>query len=191
MRLWKAAGFFPVAHFVWPKRYASSSRFARYQHEQAYLLAKGRPHTPRVLLPDVLEWRYTGNTLHPTQKPLRAVRPLIKAFSAVDEIVLDPFAGSGTTALAAFLLGRRYIGIEVRKDYATIAQQRLRKKGGENPMNTDDKQRTPSYPNRQRSTAPRDGFWATCPQCRHKFATPKAWIVKYLERIGYQAGQAA
>ncbi len=191
MRMWKDAGFYPVSHFVWPKRYASSRRFARYQHEQAYLLAKGNPRTPALLLPDVLEWRYTGNRLHPTQKPLVALRPLIEAFSTVDEIVLDPFAGSGTSALAALLLGRRYIGIEVRQDYATIAQQRLRKKGGENPMNTDDNQRTPSSPTRQRGSAPRDGFWATCPQCRHKFATPKAWVVKYLARIGYQAGQSA
>lgn len=94
-------------------------------------------------------------------------------------------------ARAALLLGRRYIGMEVSPDYATIAQQRLRKKGGENPMNTDDEKRTPRYPHRQRSTAPRDGFWATCLQCRHKFATPKAWIVKYLARIGYQADNAA
>jgi len=55
MRIWKDAGFYPVSHFVWHKRYASSSRFARAQHEQAYLLAKGRPRAPRMVLPDVLE----------------------------------------------------------------------------------------------------------------------------------------
>ncbi len=45
--------------------------------------------------------------------------------------------------------------------------------------------RPPSYPQRKPTTMRRDGFWATCPQCSHKFATPKAWVFKYLERIGY------
>ncbi len=49
MRLWKEAGFYPVSHFVWPKRYASRVHFARSQHEQAYLLAKGRPRIPDLV----------------------------------------------------------------------------------------------------------------------------------------------
>jgi adenine-specific DNA-methyltransferase len=110
---WRKAGFDPIGHLVWVKSYASAEKFVRYYHEQAYLLAKGRPRKPRLRLPDVLEWRYTGNELHPTQKPVMAILPLIMAYSEKGDIVLDPFAGSGTTAVAAQELGRRFIGIEL------------------------------------------------------------------------------
>jgi adenine-specific DNA-methyltransferase len=122
---WKAAGFRPVGHLVWVKRYASSERFLRYSHESAYLLAKGHPERPQTVLRDVQEWRYTGNTLHPTQKPVMALRPPIQAFTRPGEIVLDPFVGSGTTAVAAKALGRRYIGIDIEPKYAVCAQNRL------------------------------------------------------------------
>ncbi|MDP2896378.1 MAG: DNA methyltransferase [bacterium] len=122
---WRAAGFRPVGHLVWTKRYASSERYLRYQHEQAYLLAKGRPDKPRTALPDVLPWHYTGNRLHPTQKPVRSLKPLIEAFTRRGEIVLDPFCGSGSTLLAAKILHRRYIGIELDAAHCQTAQARL------------------------------------------------------------------
>lgn len=122
---WKAAGLQPVGHLVWTKNYYSQERFVRYSHESAYLLAKGSPPKPRIGLRDVLDWRYTGDVLHPTQKPVMAMLPLIMAYSKVDDIVLDPFAGSGTTAVAAHTLGRRYIGIELDPQYARIAEERL------------------------------------------------------------------
>lgn len=122
---WKAAGFQPVGHIVLVKRYASGSRFLRYQHEQAYLLAKGQPTPRRFPLKDVLQWEYTGNRFHPTQKPVSALRPLIGAFSKRGDVVLDPFAGSGSTLVAAAELQRRYIGIEVSKQYWQTAMRRL------------------------------------------------------------------
>jgi adenine-specific DNA-methyltransferase len=126
---WKAAGFHPVGHLVWAKPYHSNGGYVRYSHEEAYLLAKGVPDTPPVLLRDVLEWRYTGNTLHPTQKPVMAMLPVIMAFSRVRDIVLDPFVGSGTTAVAAKQLGRRYIGIEIDPIMAGQAEERVRQEG--------------------------------------------------------------
>ena len=122
---WKAAGLYPVGHLVWTKNYYSKERFVRYSHESAYLLAKGNPPKPRIALRDVLDWRYTGDTLHPTQKPVMALLPLIMAYSQIGDIVLDPFAGSGTTAVAAAALGRRYIGIELEPKYAAIAEERV------------------------------------------------------------------
>jgi adenine-specific DNA-methyltransferase len=119
---WKAAGFRPVGHLVFAKRYASTERFVAYSHESAYLLAKGNPAKPHLILRDVLEWEYTGNQRHPTQKPLTAMLPLIQAFSNPGAIVLDPFVGSGTTAVAAKHLGRRYIGIDIEPVYAAQAQ---------------------------------------------------------------------
>lgn len=178
MRLWKAAGFVPVAHFVWPKRYASHSRFARYQHEQAYLLAKGRPRTPALLLPDVLTWRYSGNRLHPTQKPLRALCPLITAFSAGGDIVLDPFCGSGSSALAALLLKRRYIGIEVDHAYARIARQRLHKKGGERPMT---QPLTPQAPQAAKSRYPK--LWLKCDKCQAFMSASPQSVFRYIAKL--------
>jgi DNA modification methylase len=78
-------------------------------------------------VPDVFEWRYSGNRLHPTQKPVMAITPLIMAFSRTGDIVLDPFCGSGTTALAARQFKRRYIGIEKMQQYAAVARERLRR----------------------------------------------------------------
>ena len=126
---WKAAGFHPVGHLVYVKPYHSNGGYVRYSHEEAYLFAKGVPDTPPVLLRDVLEWQYTGNTLHATQKPVMAMLPLIMAFSRVRDIVLDPFCGSGTTAVAAKQLGRRYIGIEIDETIAQQAEERVKEAG--------------------------------------------------------------
>jgi site-specific DNA-methyltransferase (adenine-specific) len=125
MAAWRQAGFVPVSHLVFAKDYASKQGFTKSYHECAYLLVKGNPQKPATLLPDVLPWRYTGNGLHPTQKPVMALAPLILAFSEPDDVVLDPFAGSGTTARAAALCGRRYIAIEKDAQYHRIARERL------------------------------------------------------------------
>ena len=125
LQAFRAAGFRPVGHFIFPKTYTSSSRYVRYQHECAYLLAKGYPKQPKNAIGDVISWKYTGNRLHPTQKPLCVLSPLIEAFSQPNATVLDPFAGSGSSLLAAKMLGRNYLGIELDPAYHAIASQRL------------------------------------------------------------------
>jgi len=122
---WREVGFSIVGHIVFTKSYASRRGYTQARHECAYLLAKGNPRRPLRPLPDVLPWRYTGNRLHPTQKPLEAIRPLIEAYSRIGDIVLDPFAGSGTTAAAARQLRRSYVGIEIDPAYFRNATQRL------------------------------------------------------------------
>ena len=122
---WKQAGFGVVGHIVWVKHYASRTGFLEARHEQAMLLAKGEPPKPGKPLPDVLPWVYSGNILHPTQKPLEAILPLIETFSKPGDIVLDPFAGSGTTLVAARQLGRRAVGIELDPEYYRTARNRL------------------------------------------------------------------
>lgn len=122
---YRDAGFRVVGHFVFPKRYTSSSRFVRYQHECAHLLAKGSPKQPAYAIGDVIDWTYSGNKLHPTQKPLSVLLPLVEAFSPAQGTVLDPFAGSGSSLLAAKTLGRDYIGIELDAKYHAIASRRL------------------------------------------------------------------
>ncbi len=122
---WKGAGFQPVGHLVFRKTYSSKSRFLHYRHEQAYLLAKGRPPLPKQPLADVMDMPYSGNKLHPTQKPVMALAPLIRSFTLPGELVLDPFAGSGSSCAAALLTGRRYIGIELDTEYFQHASARL------------------------------------------------------------------
>ena len=58
---WREAGFRPVGHLVFRKSYASKSRLVRYQHEQAYLLAKGKPPLPNKPIADVIDVAYSGN----------------------------------------------------------------------------------------------------------------------------------
>ena len=125
MAAFRQAGFRPVGHLVFPKRYTSSRGYVRCQHENAFLLAKGRPREPEYAIGDVIDWTYSGNRLHPTQKPLPVLLPLIETFSAPDSLVLDPFAGSGSTLLAAKSLGRRFLGIELDAGYHAIARRRL------------------------------------------------------------------
>ncbi|MBS0191573.1 MAG: site-specific DNA-methyltransferase [Phycisphaerales bacterium] len=62
---------------------------------------------------------------HPTQKPVESLTPLIEAYCPPGGIVLDPFAGSGTTALAARDAGRRFILIEKDGDHAATARKRV------------------------------------------------------------------
>jgi adenine-specific DNA-methyltransferase len=123
---WREVGFRVIGHLTFIKRYGSTERFLRYQHENAYLLAKGNPQKPARPIPDVLEWKYTGNNLHPTQKPVSVLTPLVESFSNSGDVVLDPFCGSGSTLLAARELNRRFLGIELSKQYFDLAEQRLR-----------------------------------------------------------------
>ena len=125
MEAWRKAGFTPVSHFVFPKRYASAARFTEYHHEQAYLLAKGHPRLPVNPPPDVIPWTYTGNKLHPTQKPVGILKPLIEAYTSPGDVVLDPFAGSGSTLVAAKETGRRFIGIELDEAHFRTSSTRL------------------------------------------------------------------
>jgi len=63
--------------------------------------------------------------VHPTEKPLDVMKWIIQNCTKENDIILDPFLGSGTTAVAAKQLHRRYIGIEISQKYCEIAKQRL------------------------------------------------------------------
>jgi site-specific DNA-methyltransferase (adenine-specific) len=77
-------------------------------------------------------WSMPENTDHPTQKPEKLFAKLILASSNIGDVVLDPFVGSGTSAVASKKLGRRYIGIEREAEYCAYAQKRL-EMADENP----------------------------------------------------------
>jgi DNA modification methylase len=122
---WRSSGLRIVGHLVFHKPYTSKSRFLKYQHEQAYLLAKGNPTIPENPIADVIDMPYSGNKLHPTQKPVPALKPLIEAFTQKHDLVLDPFCGSGSTLMTAKILNRRYLGIELDEQYYAAALKRL------------------------------------------------------------------
>jgi site-specific DNA-methyltransferase (adenine-specific) len=63
--------------------------------------------------------------VHPTQKPLPLMSWIIDKYTKPNDIILDPFCGSGSTLVAAKNLGRRYIGIELELKYCEIAETRL------------------------------------------------------------------
>lgn len=125
MGTWKDCGFRPVSHFAFIKKYSSREGYAKSFHEVAYLLAKGRPEKPADPPADVIDWEYTGNPLHPNQKPVDVIQKLIESFSKRGDVVLDPFAGSGTTGIAARNCGRDFILIEKVWHYFKDAQRWL------------------------------------------------------------------
>lgn len=64
-------------------------------------------------------------TGHQTQKPLALMEILVRLFSDPGELILDPFAGSGTTGVAAIRLGRRFLGWEMNPAYCEVARKRM------------------------------------------------------------------
>jgi site-specific DNA-methyltransferase (adenine-specific) len=82
-----------------------------------------RGHRFVTRIPDVIRADRTGNTLHPTQKPTDLLKKIIVANAG--ETILDPYAGSGSTLVAAFALGKSAVGIEIEERYCEIAAKRL------------------------------------------------------------------
>ena len=76
----------------------------------------------RMKAPSAREKRFGK---HPTQKPLELIERCLRASTNEGDIVLDPFAGSGSTGVAAVALGRRFIGIEVDPEFVDIGVKRL------------------------------------------------------------------
>ncbi len=70
-------------------------------------------------------WSMPENTDHPTQKPEKLLAKIILASSTPGEVVFDPFLGSGTSAVVAKKLGRRYVGLEIDRTFACLAEKRL------------------------------------------------------------------
>ena len=70
--------------------------------------------------------RNASNDFHPTEKPVDIIQRMILNSSDENDLILDPFLGSGTTAVACKKLNRRFIGIEISPDYCKIAEDRLK-----------------------------------------------------------------
>ena len=79
-------------------------------------------------------WSMPENTDHPTQKPEKLIAKLILASSKEGDFVLDPFLGSGTTAVVAKKFGRRFCGIERNREYCCWAHKRLELASGDSTI---------------------------------------------------------
>ena len=105
-------------------------------HENAIVLSKGVPRkcNPLYINKEVKKrykaeyygkisrLEYTG---HPTQKPVNMLTYIINAYTDEGDIVLDPFMGSGSTAVASKVTFRNYIGIDLEQEYVDMANDRL------------------------------------------------------------------
>lgn len=91
-----------------------------------YNLQEAKTMNGGINLRDV--WRFPierENRVHPAQKPIRLLERCVTLFTEPGAIIVDPFAGSGTTLVAARNLGRRYLGCDTSPDYVAIARNRL------------------------------------------------------------------
>jgi site-specific DNA-methyltransferase (adenine-specific) len=70
-------------------------------------------------------WSMSENTAHPTQKPEKLLAKIILASTNETDFILDPFSGSGTTAVVAKKLNRDFIGIEADENYCLLTEKRL------------------------------------------------------------------
>ncbi len=112
---------FSSEYIIWARKNPKSKHYFNY--ELMKQLNGG------VLMPDVWKlptvgmWEKTCGK-HPTQKPLRLLYRIIVASTRVSEVILDPFAGSCSTGIAANLLGRKFIGIDQNEEYLNLGKRR-------------------------------------------------------------------
>lgn len=111
---------FSSEYIIWAKKTPVANHYFNY--ELMKLLNGGKLMPDVWKLPTVGLWEKTCGK-HPTQKPLRLLYRIILASTKVGDIILDPFAGSSTTGIAANLLGRKFIGIEQDEDFLLLGKK--------------------------------------------------------------------
>jgi site-specific DNA-methyltransferase (adenine-specific) len=97
-------------------------------HELVTLCSNGKRKLNGKRSKNVVRFNRTGNKLHPTEKPVDLFKFLIEKSTNPGEIVLDPFAGSATTAVAAIDAGRQFICTEKDEKYFNTALERITSK---------------------------------------------------------------
>ena len=95
------------------------------KYEMILFATKGRRLLNGGRDPNMVKFARTGNKLHPTQKPVELISYLVNKSSKENDIVYDPFMGSGTTAEAAYDGNRNYIGSEIDETYYEISLTRI------------------------------------------------------------------
>jgi site-specific DNA-methyltransferase (adenine-specific) len=124
-----------------PKNFTFNDYAVRVPSDRQLIYADKRANPAGKIPDDVWEDSRVCGTFkertgwHPCQMPEQLLMRIVAASSNAGDCVLDPFVGSGTTAVAASKLRRNYVGIEISADYAKKARQRLRELQTEPPTN--------------------------------------------------------
>ena len=112
---------FSTELIIWARKWEKKPH--KFNYETMKQLNGERQMTDVWRIPAVGQWEKQQGK-HPTQKPLRLLYRIILAATDEGDTILDPFSGSGTTGIAANLLGRNYIGIEQDKCFCELSQHR-------------------------------------------------------------------
>jgi site-specific DNA-methyltransferase (adenine-specific) len=122
-----------VKCLIWDKQRKICGRYYMGQFEYIIMLRKGRERTINncgtsdiLSIPLKRNKDNNGNNIHDSEKPVRLMELLIENSSNEGELVLEPFLGSGTTAVACKNLNRCCIGIEIDDKYFAIAEKRIK-----------------------------------------------------------------
>jgi site-specific DNA-methyltransferase (adenine-specific) len=144
-------GFLPMGEIIWQKGRGANGSCAwgswrsaraprlRDVHEYLLVFAKGSYTRPEKGESNLSADEFTESTLsvweilpvsakkvgHPAPFPVELASRVIKLYSYVDDVVLDPFIGSGTTAIAAKKQGRHYVGFDISPEYCRLAEERI------------------------------------------------------------------
>jgi len=124
--------YFTASHetLIWARKSKSSKHYFNYKYmkeaswKEDFLKKPGRQMRSvwAISTPKPEEKKFGK---HPTQKPIDLLKRIIIASTKKGDLVLDPFTGSSTTGLAAFLLGRKFIGIDKEKEYLDLSIKRF------------------------------------------------------------------
>ena len=132
LNIFTNSGFRFIKSLIWNKGNKIMGQFYMSQFEYILFFRKGKGvkinncGTSDILsVPNKKTKGADGKNLHDTEKPIELMKILIENSSQENSIVLDPFMGIGSTGIAAKELNRRFVGIEVDKDYFGIAQKRI------------------------------------------------------------------
>jgi len=124
---WSPRADFPLSFtsiHIWDKKTGSACQYERlYERNGQGIYKMFRAY----LINSIVAAQMTGDdyTGHPSQKPQKLIKRLVEEYSDISTLILDPFLGSGTTAVAAKILGRKCVGIEISEKYCEIAAKRL------------------------------------------------------------------
>jgi len=128
------------ANFAWGSWLSASNPVIRDIHEYCLVFSKDSMKNSNGGISTIEKDEFMESTLsiwninpekakkigHPAPFPVELPKRFINLYSFKDDLVLDPFIGSGTTAVASKILQRNYVGYEINKDYIEIADKRLR-----------------------------------------------------------------
>ena len=118
------AGFKFWKPIVWDKKKLGMGYHYRCRYEFILFFEKGRRRLNDLSVPDVLEVPRVING-YPTEKPVPLLETLVRQSSSLNELVCDPFMGSGSAGVAAIHLSRRFLGCDISESAIETASKRL------------------------------------------------------------------